>query len=346
MRIFRPRTLPRIAIALIAALFAFDVDGATLSDLFQKAKLRVAAGDFQGGLAALDELAAEAARPENEPARTALRPAAAFYRGVCLASLGKADDARAEFAIFTSANPDKGIDRNAYSKRVVAAFDDARKSGGRTSGGETVSSLAAAYRQMAFHRDGGTPPGPEWSSGAAKFLLTSDEIRAFARIGDEAERARFISTFWLGSDAAESGKRDDLRREFERRAAFADEHFSEGSVRGSVTDRGMVFILLGPPSGVIRRPIAAADDTPSMLNMNSPTNPAPRAPLGMSPSDQPANWREVWRYHRDLLPSEVPYQLVDFAFQTRIDYGKNVLQREPSVLRALEEARGKWRPRP
>jgi hypothetical protein len=51
---------------------------ATLPDLFQKAKLRVAAGDFQGGLAALKEVDGEAAKPENEPARLALRYAAAF----------------------------------------------------------------------------------------------------------------------------------------------------------------------------------------------------------------------------------------------------------------------------
>ncbi|MDQ6891929.1 MAG: GWxTD domain-containing protein [Acidobacteriota bacterium] len=317
---------------------------ATLPDLFQKAKLRVAAGDFQGGLAALDELEAEAARPENAPARAALRPAAAFYRGVCLSSIGRVDEARAEFSIFIAANPEKGIDRNVYPRRVVAVFDDARKGmRGGGSGAESISSLAFAYRQMPPPRGDGAAPGPEWATGPARHLLTPQEARSFAKIPDDRERAEFVSQFWRGSDPLTAGTREEFRREFERRAAFADEHFGEDNVRGSLTDRGMVFILMGPPSAVIRRPIAAADDTPSMLSMSGTANPAPRGPIGLSPSDQPANWREVWRFNRDLLPAEFPYQLVDFAFQTRIDYGKNVLQREPAVLRALDEARGRWR---
>src|SRR5262249_42438531 len=80
-----------------------------------------------------------------------------------------------------------------------------------------------------------------------------------------------------------------------------------------------------PASAIFKRPISASEDSPSMLTMNSPQNPPPRAPIGLSTSDQPSNWRQVWRYKRDLLPVEAPYQQVDFAFQTRVDYGTNVL---------------------
>lgn len=339
----------RAAPILLAGLFfavAQAVLAATLPDLFQKAKLRVSAGDFQGGLEALAELDTEAAKPENEPARAALRPSAAFYRGVCLASLGRAEEARGEFVVFIAANPEKGIDRSAYPKKVVAAFDDARRAvRGSAAGVESISSLAAAYRQMPPPRGDGAAPGPDWAAGPARHLLTAQEVRNFGRISDDGERAEFVSRFWRGPDTGTAGKGEEFRREFERRASFADEHFGEDKVRGSLTDRGMVFILMGPPSAVIRRPIAAADDTPSMLAMNSATNPVPKGPIGLSPSDQPANWREVWRFNRELLPAEFPYQLVDFAFQTRIDYGRNVLQREPAVLRALDEARARWRAR-
>lgn len=319
-----------------------SITAAPLPDLFQKVKLTVAAGDYAGALETLKELDAEAAKPENERARAALRPAAAFYRGVCLASLGKTEEAREEFAVYISANPDKGIDKNAYPKKVVATFEEARKVG-RISGAEDVSALAAAYRRTSYPRGDSAPPGPDWTSGPVKFLLTPDEVRSFSRIADDAGRAAFVSGFWLGPELASSGTREEFRREFERRASFADEHFSEGQIRGSLTDRGMVFILLGPPSAVVRRPIAAAEDGPAMLPMAGGANPPPRTPLGFSVSDQPSNWREVWRYNRDLLPAQVPYQQVDFAFQTRIDYGKNVLQREAAVLRTLDEARAKWR---
>ncbi|HEY6146318.1 MAG TPA: hypothetical protein VIZ69_01415, partial [Thermoanaerobaculia bacterium] len=144
MRGFSGRAMSGTLLALSLAIGA-TATAATLQDLFQKAKLRISAGDFQGGLEALAELDSEAAKPENTPARVALRPAAAFYRGVCLASIGRADEARGEFAVFIAANPEKGIDRNAYPKKVVAAFDEARRATrGSAGGGESISSLAAA----------------------------------------------------------------------------------------------------------------------------------------------------------------------------------------------------------
>jgi len=335
---FRSAVPPLVFCLLVCtpALFA-----ATLPDLFQKVKLRVAAGDYTGGLQTLAELDAEAAKPENSSALPALRPAAAFYRGVCLAATGKAEEARAQFAVYLAANPDKTLERNTYPKSVIEAFEQARKSS-RSAASEETSSLAAAYRQMNFPRADAAPPGPDWANGPVKYLLTPEETRTYSRIAGDAERAEFVARFWGAGDPASTAG-EKLRREFERRAAFADEHLSEGTTRGSLTDRGMVFILIGPPSGVIRRPISASEDAPSALTMNSAQNPAPRAPIGLSPSDQPSNWREVWRYRRDLLPVEAPYQQVDFPFQTRVDYGKNVLQREAAVLRVLDIARSKWR---
>ena len=49
---------------------------------------------------------------------------------------------------------------------------------------------------------------------------------------------------------------------FDRRVAFADANFvqAEGT-RGSMTDRGMVFVLLGPPTYVGRKPIRTGDDS-------------------------------------------------------------------------------------
>ena len=308
---------------------------ASLPELFQKVKLRVAAGDYAGGLQTLAELDAEATKPEN----AALRPAAAFYRGVCLAATGKAEAARAQFAVYLAANPDKTLERNAYPKPVLVAFEEARQSS-RSAVSEEISSLAAAYRQMDFPRAEAPPPGPDWANGPATYLLTTEEAQRYSRIAGDAERAEFVARFWGAGDPS-SPAGEKLRREFERRAAFADEHLSEGTSRGSLTERGMVFLLMGPPSGVVRRPISAAEDSPSMLTLNSAQNPAPRAPTGLSPSDQPSNWKEVWRYRRDLLPVEAPYQQVDFAFQTRVDYGTHVLQRDAAVLRMLDIARSK-----
>ena len=338
---------PPIRRALVYGFLAFGIaaslSAATLPELFQRVKQRVASGDWTGGMKALEELDAEAARPENEGARSALRPAAAFYRGVCLAATDRPAEARAEFALYIAANPDKGIDRSAYPKKVVAAFEEARRAA-RPDASEESSSLGTAFREVPYPSPAVQPPAPEWAQGPVKYLLSPEEIRTYSRIAGDSDRAEFIARFWLARDPIPDTPENEFRREFERRVAFADERFAEGSTRGSLTDRGMVFVLLGPPSGVIRRPLSASEGMPAMLSMTNPRNPAPAGPIVLSPSDRPWNWKEIWRYRREVLPTDVPYQLVEFAFVSRIDYGKNVLQREGPSLKALDAARPKPRP--
>ena len=339
----KKRFLPAVLLLSGAALSA-PLSGETLSELFARVKTSVAAGAYAEGLTALSELDLEAQKPENERARGPLRPAAAFYRGVCLAALGQADDASQEFAIFIAANPGKGIDRKTYPPTVVAAFEQARKAGpGGGAAGVSNSPLAFAYRSTAYPQESSAPPGPDWPEGAVKYLLSGEEKSAFARLADDAGRSRFVERFWQARDPWPDTPQNEFRREFERRVAFADENLSDGRKRGSLTDRGMVFVLLGPPTGVIRRPVSIAEDTPALLPMSGrAVVPTPRSTAQLAPSDLPANWKEVWRYRRDLLPAGIPDQTVDFTFVTRTDYGKDLLQRDGPSIRAMEAAR----PRP
>ncbi len=149
-----------------------------------------------------------------------------------------------------------------------------------------------------------------------------------------------MALFWRARDPKPETPENEFRREFVRRVAFADEHFIDGPTRGSLTDRGMVFVLLGPPTGVARRPISAAEDNPTsdVPPMVGDKFPAKR-PTATTPAlDQLANWTEVWRYSSEALPSGIHDRYVDFSFvfTTRGDYGKKVLQRDsPSIRRGL-----------
>jgi GWxTD domain-containing protein len=332
-----------VLLVLLGAGLTAPLCAETLGELFARVKSKVAARSYAEGLTALNELEAEAQKPENEKARESLRPSAAFYRGVCLAALGEPVEARREFAVFIAANPGKGIDRKAYPASVVAAFEQARSSRPGAAEAETVlSDLALAYRSTGFPPEPSGPPASDWASGPAKYLLTPQESRAFARLADDSSRTRFVERFWLARDPNPDTRENEFRREFERRVAFADERFLEGSTRGSLTDHGMVFVLLGPPTGTARRPISVVEDTPAMLPMTSSRMPAPRPTVGPTAAEQLHNWKEVWRYAGDDLPPGVPDRHVDFNFVSRSDYGKNLLQRDGPSLRALEAAR----PRP
>jgi hypothetical protein len=130
-----------------------------------------------------------------------------------------------------------------------------------------------------------------------------------------------------------------------------------------MTDRGMVFLLLGPPTYVGRRPIGTGDDTSDAAGMSTAgshdaqtaiaaanaaaggkTSGAKQSAIadrasGTRITDSGANWREVWHYRRERLPAGVPYQQVDFDFITRRGYGENVLQRDSNSLNTLDAAR-------
>jgi GWxTD domain-containing protein len=330
---------------LLAAGFVAPMSAESLGELFARVKSKVAAGSYAEGLMALSELEAEARKPGNEKALEPLRPAAAFYRGVCLAALGRPDEAKPEFAVFIAANPDRGIDRKAYPASVVAAFEEARKSRpGAGPAEDTLSTLMLAYRSTTPPSESVSPPGPDWATGPVKYVLAGGESRAFSRLSDDTSRARFVHLFWRARDPTPETPDNEFRREFERRVAFADEQFMEGSTRGSLTDRGMVFVLLGPPTGVARRPISAAEDTPAVLPMTSSRLGAPRPTVGPTEADQLSNWKEVWRYASDVLPPGMPDRHVDFSFVTRADYGKRLLQRDGPSIRTLEAARPRPRP--
>jgi hypothetical protein len=120
----------------------------------------------------------------------------------------------------------------------------------------------------------------------------------------------------------------------------------------------MVFVLLGPPTYVGRRPIRTGEDTgdPSGMSLYSHNDVVQvEKTMGYGPAtnvvvqnmtgpetrmpDANARWREVWHYRREVLPKDAPYQQVDFEFITRSGYGNNVLQREATVLNTLDAAR-------
>jgi GWxTD domain-containing protein len=361
--------MKRIAILATLGLFlaalAAPARAQSAGELFQKAKAEVKLGNYADAMKTLAALDAETAKPGHEAERKQVEPVLNFYRGVCEASLGHKDEAKGYFAAYLGTNPNASIDSAVYSKKAVAAFEDARKEVG--GGGSPVSSISASY--ASFHQ--ATPPPPEapneeWANGPVRALLTNDEKRDYSRLSDQVGRSEFITKFWATRDPKPETPENEFKQEFERRVAFADANLTQDEVRGSLTDRGMVFVLLGPPTYVGRKPIRSGEDSSDPSGMSTGTRhdgesavsalqaaaPSGKATSGSqaaaidranAPSTQAAetaaNWREVWHYRRELLPAGVPYQQVDFDFITRKGYGKNVMQRDSTTLNTIEAAK-------
>ena len=334
---------------------------ASLPDLFRKSKEQFQLGSYAEALKTLEALDAGSQKPGFEQDRAALLPGLLFYRGCSLAALGRVEEARQVFEQFLALAPNTQLDPSRYPRSVIAAFESARKSVGRggPEPGAAEGSLAAAY--AGFPRPdlaGVETPGEEWADGPVRNLLTAEERRAFARQSDPVARSEFVTSFWQSRDATPETPANEFREEFAKRTAFADANFAQDEVRGSLTDRGMVFILLGPPSYSGRKPLMTGDDVADSSGLSrygraeikgaekgggSSTTKMARIDRVNGPGtkiqDAASNWIEVWHYLRQNLPREIPNQELEFQFVTKVGYGKNVLQRETAVLTALERAK-------
>ena len=359
-----------VSVALLAFLSAAAA-AATLPSLFYEAKEQFRLADYNGSLATLDQLQTEAERPGNEAYRAQLAPALAFYRGACYAALGRTDEARTSFEAYLAYQPNATLDPSLYPPKIIAALDDARKSlQQRKKAENTVASapaaapaetgsFAAAYRAFKPPSDQ-KPDGADesWSDGPVRYLLTSAQRADYQRLSTLAERSAYVADFWKARDPHPETPENEFRDEFERRVAFADARLGQEETRGSLTERGMLFVLLGPPTWVGRKPLAVGEDTADPNGMSRYNSfEMGQALKGATSSSQsaailasmtgPANtlpesetsWREVWHYRRELLPPAVSYQQVDFEFVTKRGYGRNILQRDDAALTTLEAAR-------
>ena len=347
--------------ARLAALVFFSaafLAAESVTELFTKAKEQVKSGSWAEALRTLDALQAEAAKPGNEAMEKPLAAPVAFYRGVCEANLDQAEKAEADFATFLSEKPGSTIDAAMYSKKAVAAFEAARKAAafeaarknaalapaGHEAAPNGSVSLFRRFEEFKSPPDMGEKPDERWGDGPVKWIMTADEKAGWAGLAGGAERAEFVETFWERRNPRPGSADNIARTGFDRRVAFADTYFRvDEQQRGSLSDPGMVFVLLGPPSRTGRKTImaneersisdgASLDEQWWMGARNSIHIDGQRA-------TNSEGFREVWHYGREALPKAVTSYEVNVVFVTKKGYGRFVLQRDPATLAALDSAR-------
>ena len=353
----------RIAIgaSLLGTLLTATAASQTLPELFQKMKGEVNARSWADALRTLATLQNEAGKPGNEEQRDKLEAPIAFYRGVCEASLGQSEDAVEDFATFLAMQPDSTIDSAVYSGSVVAAFDQARKVVvGR------APSLAEAYRLFRPPRGAGRDPADKfWAEGPARWILTDEEKKDWSSLTDPNAQETFVETFWTARESLPGAGGRTFREEFERRVAFADEFLSQDAERrGSLTDRGMVFVLLGPPKYAGRTALRSGDE---LSNAGMSRIESQEVSLGMKGKSSAAasalkwDWLhrpehratptddeflETWHYGIDQLPAGIPYVQVDVHYVTKRGAGRHVLQLgDTPARRTIDAARRQAMPR-
>ncbi len=338
-------------VVLVSVLLSVPLFAESLSELFQKAKAQVKSQSWQEALTTLDQIDAESATPGNETIRPQLVAPIAFYRGVCEANLDQAEKAEADFATYRQAQPGSAIDKTTYSKKAVAAFEAAGKIAAPNAAGEDAAShggslsLARRFEEFQAPPNMGEKPDERWADGPVKWLISPEETAAWAALAGEAERDEFVARFWKRRDPSPESPDNPARTDFDRRVAFADAYFRvDEHQRGSLTDPGMVFVLLGPPNRTGRKPIMPNEEN-SISDGNSVPGQwfmANRNSVhfdGTTVTDASSGFREIWYYRRETLPNAVAANELNVTFVTKIGRGQFVLQREPAILNALVEAR-------
>ena len=86
-------------------------------------------------------------------------------------------------------------------------------------------------------------------------LILPDEEKTYRDLKDKGEREEFQKIFWARRDPNPETPQNEFQDEYLRMKAEADTQFRVGSNRGSETDCGRVYILLGKPDEMKAEPV-------------------------------------------------------------------------------------------
>jgi len=163
----------------------------------------------------------------------------------------------------------------------------------------------------------------QFGNGPAKHLMTREEAAAWKNIKDDAGAQAFISAFWARRDPTPTTPANEFQAEFDGRVKYADEHFTEGRTKGSLTDRGRVFIVMGSPAIVrrTRKPATA---------MGAP-EPSPGGIGIPQPQAEASERNMIWVYDQAKTKLPLPAPTVNVPFVDQ--FGNDVwrLDRAPGV---------------
>ncbi len=89
-----------------------------------------------------------------------------------------------------------------------------------------------------------------WPEGPIRYIIRTEEAKAFKGLSDDVARLAFIERFWSRRDPTPGTLANEYRQAFWERVRTANLQFKTTTIPGWKTDRGKIFILFGPPNDV------------------------------------------------------------------------------------------------
>jgi GWxTD domain-containing protein len=81
----------------------------------------------------------------------------------------------------------------------------------------------------------------------ALLIMTREESKIFLQLPDAGGRKEFIEDFWLKRDPDPDTPVNEYKQEFEARVEYVNKRFNKEGGPGYNTDRGRIYIFMGPP---------------------------------------------------------------------------------------------------
>ena len=167
----------------------------------------------------------------------------------------------------------------------------------------------------------------KWLDEDVRWIITDEELSAFKKLQNNAERDTFIEGFWQRRDPTPDTAENEYKEEHYRRIAYANEHYAAG-MPGWRTDRGRIYIMYGPPTSIDSHP------------MGGPYQRSPEEGGGQTETFP----FEVWRYrYLEGIGQEIEIEFVDDcgcgAYEMTLDRSKkDALLHVPNAgLTTMEE---------
>lgn len=92
-------------------------------------------------------------------------------------------------------------------------------------------------------------PWHKWLNEDVAYIITPEERAAFLQLNTDDQRQEFTDRFWSRRDPTPGTAENEYKQEHYRRIAYANQHFGS-TTPGWKTDRGRVYITLGPPDEI------------------------------------------------------------------------------------------------
>lgn len=164
----------------------------------------------------------------------------------------------------------------------------------------------------------------QFGKGPAIHIMTKDELAQWKNIKDDAAAQAFIDLFWARRDPSPSTPANEFRDDFDARVKYAAESFVRSRLKGSMSDRGKVLIIMGPPTRVQR----TGTEPKSTIQ-------TPGGPMGntIPPEDSQAQRvqegrpQQNWTYEQGKVAFPLPQPIVDLAFIDEFGSGDWKLER-------------------